>query len=284
MTTPSTPHPPAQLLDDTQLARSDVAANCVMNRERGLVGVNSYARDLGFDPLRWLLAAATGGTGDPPPRGSPAGGDIRTSRAGPGHAEPGAPRDDRQLWVDLCCGSGRALIEAGTQVDRSPWAGRLTIIGVDLVDAFVTEPRPTGLQLHVASVSTWAPPRAVNLVTCVHGLHYVGDKLGLLLRAASWLTDGGRLVAHLDPATLRHPDGRSAARRAVAALRRSGFDYDSRRHLVSRGGTTGVRLPATPATPDWAYLGADDQGGPSYRPGRRSLLLPVRLTPTARQT
>lgn len=247
MTTPSGPCPPTQLLDDTQLARSDVAANCVMNRERGLVGVNSYARDLGFDPLRWLLPAATGGTGDPLP-----------------HAEPDAPRDDRLLWVDLCCGRGRALIEAGTQVDRSPWSGRLMIVGVDLVDAFVAAPRPPGLQLHVASVSTWEPPGPVDLVTCVHGLHYVGDKLGLLLRAASWLTDGGRLVAHLDPATLRHPDGRPAARRAVAALRRSGFDYDSRRHLVSRGGTTGVRLPATPATPDWAYLGADDRGGPSY--------------------
>lgn len=39
------------LLDDDQLERSAVVANCRMNRERGLLGTNGYGRELGLDPL-----------------------------------------------------------------------------------------------------------------------------------------------------------------------------------------------------------------------------------------
>ena len=43
-----------QLLNDEQLARSAVAANCAMNRQRQLEGPNSYTRELAFNPLAWL--------------------------------------------------------------------------------------------------------------------------------------------------------------------------------------------------------------------------------------
>ncbi|NUK13466.1 hypothetical protein HRW18_37130 [Streptomyces lunaelactis] len=33
-----------------------MVADNTMNRERGLAGVNSYARKLGFDPIRHLVA------------------------------------------------------------------------------------------------------------------------------------------------------------------------------------------------------------------------------------
>jgi hypothetical protein len=49
-------------------------------RERQLAGVNSFARELGFDPLALLSSAITG-------------------------QEPHAAG-----WLDLCCGTGRALI------------------------------------------------------------------------------------------------------------------------------------------------------------------------------
>jgi hypothetical protein len=42
---------PARLLDDVTLESSSVAANSAMNRERQLARVNSYARELGFNPL-----------------------------------------------------------------------------------------------------------------------------------------------------------------------------------------------------------------------------------------
>lgn len=59
--------PTAGLLDDTRLSASSVVANSAMNRERGLTGVNSYARELGFDPLATLL-----GTTPEPGRRTPA--------------------------------------------------------------------------------------------------------------------------------------------------------------------------------------------------------------------
>jgi hypothetical protein len=44
------------LLDEKSLTRSYVVANSSMNRERGLSGANSYAKDLGFVPLEYLGA------------------------------------------------------------------------------------------------------------------------------------------------------------------------------------------------------------------------------------
>ena len=82
------------MLDDARLERSAVVANNAMNRERGLAGVNSYERELGFDPA---------------------------TRAG-------------EAWLDLCCGSGRALIQAARP--------GLTLVGVDLVELLRTARMP----------------------------------------------------------------------------------------------------------------------------------------------
>ncbi|WP_406404844.1 class I SAM-dependent methyltransferase [Streptomyces sp. NBC_00879] len=106
-----------------------------------------------------------------------------------------------------------------------------------------------------------------DLITCVHGLHYVGDQLGLLARAASWLSPQGRFVAHVDLESIRWADGRSAGRavpgravpgRAVlAALRAAGFTYSARHHRLTLRGPLRVDLP-------WSYLGADPHAGPNY--------------------
>ena len=47
------------LLDDERLERSAVVANNAMNRLRGLDGVNSYERELGFRPLEILRGTAS---------------------------------------------------------------------------------------------------------------------------------------------------------------------------------------------------------------------------------
>jgi hypothetical protein len=65
------------LLDDDQLAASAVVANCAMNRERQLNRVNSYTRELGFNPVDVLTAALT----DPRAAGKTV------------------------AWLDLCCGT-----------------------------------------------------------------------------------------------------------------------------------------------------------------------------------
>ena len=104
-------------------------------------------------------------------------------------------------------------------------------------------------------VCAWTPSRSFDLITCVHGLHYVGDKLAALARAASWLTPGGLLVADLDLAGISIA-GRQA-RRLSRALRDAGFSYDFRRRRISRTGKLDAALP-------YRYLGADDRAGPNY--------------------
>jgi hypothetical protein len=89
-------------LGDNELERSAIVANCRMNRERGLTGSNGYSREIGFDPLDFLRA-----------------------RIAPGRLV---------AWLDLCCGTGRALIEAAR---ASQVAGTdIEIVGVDLVGLF----------------------------------------------------------------------------------------------------------------------------------------------------
>ncbi|MFD3454647.1 class I SAM-dependent methyltransferase [Streptomyces sp. NPDC058691] len=206
-----------RLLPDDELERSTVVANNTMNRERGLSGVNSYARELGFDPV----------------------GDVLGRSASPS-------------WLDLCSGEGRALREAAA---RLPATAVLT--GVDLVGPLVPAPAPPGVEFVTASAAEWTPRRSYDLITCVHGLHYVGDRLGLLCRAASWLGPPGLLVAHLDPESIRRGDGAPAGRPVLAALRAAGFTYDSRRHLLTLRGPRTVRLP-------FRYLGADPAAGPNW--------------------
>lgn len=69
------------LKSDVTLALSEIVANSAMNRERGIAGPNSYAQDLRLDVLGFLRQCVE--------------------------------RQGHVAWLDLCCGSGRALIEAG---------------------------------------------------------------------------------------------------------------------------------------------------------------------------
>ncbi|MGI5322364.1 class I SAM-dependent methyltransferase [Actinomadura nitritigenes] len=164
-------------------------------------------------------------------------------------------------WLDLCCGAGRALAEAAVQRPDA------RITGVDLAGHFL--PAASAVRLVTASVAEWTPEAPYGLITCVHGLHYVGDKLAVLARAASWLSADGLLVANFDAASVRLADGSSSrgpagsasggsgGRRVAAALRKAGFHYDGRRRRISVRGRREVRLP-------FRYLGADDQAGPNY--------------------
>src|SRR4051794_14898466 len=126
------------LITDDELERSAVVANCGMNRERGLVGSNGYAVEIGFNPLDFLRGGTEGG-------------------------RPAA-------WLDLCCGWGKALIEAAEFVHADGLD--VEIMGVDLVGMFHRPgPSPPCLQLVEASLGTWRPAGRFDLITCIHGLH-----------------------------------------------------------------------------------------------------------------
>lgn len=218
---------PHHLLDDSDLESTSVVANNAMNRERGLRGENSYERELGFDPLERLSVLA---------------------------------RADQQrdvAWLDLCCGRGRALIEAATLVDDD-LRGQLRFVGVDLVDFFdPIEEAADVVQLVSSSVTTWQPDRRYELITSVHGLHYVGDKLAILQRAAGWLTPDGLLSVDFELESVRSSDGRSLSRHVARAMRQAGFDVNTRSHRLSLRGGRAVAFPLR-------YLGSDPNAGPNY--------------------
>jgi SAM-dependent methyltransferase len=194
-------------LSEEALEQTAVVANCRMNRERELQGGNGYEVELDFALVDWL-------------------------------AQRGRTR-----WLDLCCGSGRALVQAEQALGE-----RLDLWGVDLVDFFWPRPPGSRVQLVVSPLRTFDPPGTFELVTCVHGLHYVGDKLGLLMKMAGWLSPGGLLRAHLD---LEHVlvEGRPQPRKLAQQLRQVGFGFDPKRRLVTASGPLPASLP-------WVFEGA----------------------------
>ena len=215
-----------KFLGDENLDRSAVVANCRMNRERDLLGSNGYDRELGFNPLAVLQEQVAS--------------------------------NSSAAWLDLCCGTGKALRQAAGIVHSEGLAGWIEILGVDLVSEFGRdESAMPGFRLVEASLTSWRPDRSFDLITCVHGLHYLGDKLGLIARAVSWLSGDGLFAASLDLANFKWSDGQGSNRRVLTALRREGFAYDRRRRLLIRRGGRSIQFP-------YMYLGADDQAGPNY--------------------
>lgn len=159
-----------RLLDNDDLEESGVVANCRMNRERQLTGSNGYDRELRFHPLDFLRPIC-----------------VTTGEA---------------RWLDLCCGSATALAEAAAiiKADKLP----VKIVGVDLVQPSArTEREYDCLHLVEASLRNWQPDGQFDLITCVHGLHYIGDKPALIAQAAGWLAERGRFVANDCPIPAR---------------------------------------------------------------------------------
>ncbi|MCE9548028.1 MAG: class I SAM-dependent methyltransferase [Planctomycetia bacterium] len=217
---------PKKLLTDDALHRSEVTANAAMNRSRGIAGVNSYAKDLGFDVLAFLRAKLQQG--------------------------------DAVDWLDVCCGTGKALIEAGRELAPVTTAARLTIQGVDLVDMFDTvSPALTYVRLQAVPVRDFTPQARFDLITCVHGLHYLGDKLGQIARFVSWLKPDGQFLANLDMASIRSEENQPLASPVSKLFRRAGISYNSRRKILTCTGPAAL-------TTSWTYLGADDSAGPNY--------------------
>jgi trans-aconitate methyltransferase len=197
-----------------------------MNRERNLIGSNGYSKEIGFNPVEFLRERV--------------------------------PQVGKAAWLDLCCGAGNGLIEAAHVIEDDGLAEKIAIVGVDLVGMFHPPNRDQSrLRLVAASLSYWSPTDSFDLITCVHGLHYIGDKLGLVSRAISWLTDMGLFVANLDISNLKFVDSSAKARRVSTELRRVGLEYDRRRRRVICRGKRTITLP-------YRYLGADDQAGPNY--------------------
>src|SRR5579862_541444 len=131
-----------QLKQDAELQQSAVVANCRMNRERELCGSNGYDRELRMSPLAFLEERLT--------------------------------RGQSVRWLDLCCGTGRALFQASERLQQSGLARGMSIVGIDLVGMFWSgRPKasfcaPPGLCLLTQPAQDHAPEGPYDLITCVH--------------------------------------------------------------------------------------------------------------------
>ena len=216
----------ARLLADDQLDRSEVVATASMNRGRDLAGVNSYTKELRLDVLQCLKDRLE-----------------KTSGV---------------AWLDLCCGTGKALAEAAGRLRRLAPDVEVLFRGVDLVDMFDSlASEAADVRLCACPLREYTPRERFDLITCVHGLHYVGDKLGQIGRAVRWLKDDGRFVANFDLSSIRGEDGRSLAIRVGRKLKEAHITYHGRKKLLTCTGPTTLDL-------SWRYLGADDRSGPNY--------------------
>jgi SAM-dependent methyltransferase len=195
-----------------------------MNRERRLAGRGGYEADLRFGIREFL-----------------------------------AERLERQdvRWLDLCCGTGQALVDAETALSQSDRTERLKIVAVDLVaHQLAIGPTSPTIEFHEASLHAWQPNGTFDLITCVHGLHYLGDKLQAIVNAASWLKPDGVFQAHLDLANVRHRARRRFAPIVKRWLLDAGFSWHARFHRLACVGPRRLALP-------WIYVGADDKAGPN---------------------
>jgi SAM-dependent methyltransferase len=195
-----------------------------MNRERGLSGRNSYQAELRFDIWEFLSARLQSG---------------QTVR-----------------WLDLCCSRGRALLQAASDFNDHVTSGRLELIGVDLVGHFDLAGQSIP-QFITANIQTWSPDTDFDLITCVHGLHYLGDKLGMIERACRWLNSKGELYAHLDLRNVRSGENQDLTRTVRRWFRESQLDYHPRFRLLRCTGYKAISWKCR-------YLGADDEAGPNF--------------------
>lgn len=210
-----------KLIPENKLIWSPVVANSRMNRERNASGINSYEQEFKFKPEEFLKE--------------------RIERFG------------KASWLDLCCGYGKAMNQVAEYFIGKNLQDSIRFTGVDLVGDFI-EPALTKpfIVFEAGSVMNFEAKEKYDLITSVHGLHYVGDKLKVIAKAVSCLHETGLFVANLDAANIviKNLDTKKL-------LKENGLDYNAKTKILQRTGVTVIRF-------DLEYSGADDTIGPNY--------------------
>lgn len=214
-----------KLVENKELENSSIVANSLMNRERNLIGGNSYKKELRFEIVNYLQEKLL--------------------------------LNNKVSWLDICCGRGKALIETEKLLSEISENKKIKLVGIDLVNAFEKYSKTEILELKEASINTWETKEEFDLITCVHGLHYIGDKLGVIKKAVSWLAKDAMFIANLDLNNLKFENGKCAGRSIISSLRTLSISYDSKNHLLSCKGKKDFSL-------NYHYIGADALAGPNY--------------------
>lgn len=214
-----------KLLSENELIWSTVVANSTMNRSRNASGLNSYEKEFRFQPAQLLLQYID--------------------------------RNGSVLWLDLCCGEGRALIQSASFLASRQLQHQAQLLGIDLIDGF--QPIPTEvtcLQWQVTSVTNWLPKQQFDIITCVHGLHYIGDRLQAIQKACDALTEEGIFIANLDLRNIKVAENDTGTY-LKKKLREYNIQYNARQKVITCKGRRQI---------EWGlqYMGANDKAGPNY--------------------
>ncbi|AEV97185.1 hypothetical protein A4D02_17540 [Niastella koreensis] len=214
-----------KLLAENELIWSWVVANSKMNRERNASGVNSYEQELKFKPEEFL--------------------------------ENHLHQTGQVKWLDLCCGQGKALIQTGEWLLNKGLQDKAVLRGIDLVDAFQPiPPHITCLDFEVRSLVDWKSTVQFDLITCIHGLHYIGDKLKVLVSVFECLTSQGLFIANLDLRNILI-ENNDTEDYLLDIFEKHDVKYNSRTRILACKGPRQIDFALT-------YKGANDEAGPNY--------------------
>lgn len=213
-----------KLVTDNELKWSPVVANNRMNRQRGASGVNSYEKEIGFAAEQLLLDCIN--------------------------------KNGKVKWLDICCGKGNALLQVAKFLSDNKIQDKADLTGIDLVDDFTEIPVEIScVRFKTGSVSELIGNEKYDLITCIHGLHYIGDKLDCISSVGATLTKDGIFIANIDPANIWIDD--VAKTKAVELFGEKGIEYNGRKKLLKVQGIKKINF-------DLTYIGADDTAGPNY--------------------
>lgn len=212
------------LLSEDKLIWSAIIANSRMNRKRQASGVNSYEKEFKFKPEEYLVSK------------------IQKF----GHTS----------WLDLCCGEGNALIQTANYFNGKGLQHKIKLKGVDLLSLFKPiSPNLVGVALESGSVVNYKISEKFDLITCCHGIHYLGDKLQVIENSINNLNSEGLFIANLD---LRNIEIKGESSDFIKKqFRNFGIEYNSRTRIMKKFGPAEVTF-------ELDYLGANDTAGPNY--------------------
>ena len=214
-----------KLLSENELVWSWVVANSKMNRKRNASGVNSYEKELKIKPDVFL--------------------------------EQHIHQFGSVKWLDICCGEGKALIQAADYLATKGLQDKAKLKGIDLVEAFQEMPSTiTCVDLEVRSIVDWTSSEKYDLITSVHGIHYIGDKLKVLSAILESLSEQGIFIANLDLNNI-HFVNSDAEKHLKNIFKQNDIQYNSRTRLITCKGPRQKDFNVT-------YKGANDEAGPNY--------------------
>lgn len=136
-------------------------------------------------------------------------------------------------------------------------ASNIVFQGIDLVDTIIRREHLTGIiDFQFLSIVNWTPSQHFDLITCCHGLHYIGDKLQVISTAINSLTAEGLFIAQLDLKNI-NIQGKDSLPFLKRKFNKYSVAFQSRNNLLRREGNAEIDFGLH-------FLGADDNSGPNY--------------------